>query len=440
MYSLEASILAAMALFICSNLVISQEHYDSARSSLGHFPRLPHEIGKGLYEKYFETYVEKEMAEKEGKKKLNDDDWRKHSPTFNHCVSFLKKFIARDYKLEFMLDIIQMDSCLGYLYEDHEYKSTDPKTSDDKKTLETLINDEKLKKIYEGTKFETLDFGGEKFLNNFFMFGLEPLVDDGKTNSCDQTTLVKAASLYGRGHDMLGDPNEDTYVDLLSDVVRRFGQKCFKELAESYSMAINFVKPDTRVLPNLKNLLPSPAREQLVKNNWPKKLMKVLQISTGNIHGHDNAIDFDKLQLFAYRLKEDDGVAKSSLSFYLEWYAKSKLKDPSSVMPVEASAAYNELKNDLCQDYISKDMVAWISLLSYPKFFGNMEWILFENDDPFYRENIRTMYLATFMCRYIDQTFATKTNDRYVVSFKHGSEYMSLWPMRPPPQGNEGSS
>lgn len=74
MNSIGASVVAslvAMVLLVCSNSVSSQEHYIPARLSLGHFPRLPQGIGKDLYQRYFEIYVEREMAEKEGKVKLN---------------------------------------------------------------------------------------------------------------------------------------------------------------------------------------------------------------------------------------------------------------------------------------------------------------------------------------------------------------------------------
>lgn len=424
MHSLEASLLTVIALLVCCNTSTSEEIpiNDPSRPEMGHIARLPRNEGHDLYRQYFRIFLMDELAEEDGLKRLYQNDWRNFSPTNNQCVKYLKSFIDDNYKLRELLDLIFLDSCLGYLFDDHQYRWTDQTNPAGKAMMESLVRDENLKRIYSGTKLEQLNFRGTKFFVELFEDTLS--MPSRKSMACN--TKIRVLTTYAQGRHFLGKPEEDTYVDLLSDAAKRIGQECFERLAKEMSEGSDFFILSSHTLPDPRNLLPSPARKQLVKYNWPKKLLNVLQTSMGLSSSAE--IDFDQLQLFAHQLKESDPQAQKQLISNLQKYVDSQH------VPV-TQAGYQKLKNSLCRDYVTDVSEIWIELLKYRDLFGDIERLLYQNPENCPTSKIRTMYLTTFMCRYINLTYATTSLSGYVIMFPEDlAQIMRIWPMSAPSQ------
>lgn len=450
MYPVAHPMFAALVLLaVIVGFDSSEGERDSARPRMGHLARIADNQGNDLFRLYFGMYFEKIIAKDYGKYKLDKNDWRTYSPRSEECTKYLKSFIGSNYELINMQNFVLLDACLGYLYDDNEFKWSDQTSDAGKQTIEALINDENLRKIYSETQIETIDSNGASVLKSTFEMFFHLLNKDYYYITCDKSWISMLVK-FADGRKYLGQhPEQDSYLRLLFSSVSRLGSKCFKQAAEKVSSDMQCNLRRAKMTSSGTNKISSNSeqqRQQLLADECPEKLMKVLQVVQGV--QVNSVINLNRIQRLGVGLERADAQAKKRFLNNLSAYANGDNLESTTYnnnLPIRESS-YDIMKNDLCKYYRSNNVIGddtWaelVKMLRHQDFFGRLDEVLF------YRENgnkvttnkraqrVRPVYMATFMCRYIDLTHAnidsTQGEPHYQIELaSDASELMRDWPM-----------
>lgn len=146
---------AIALLAIGSNASNQEENTDEfLRARLGHFHRMKDPRYLEIYEEYFKNVLKKRDKSLEA---ANVNQWVNVRPTAHTCLDYLQYFRVKKYTLQKPFDIILLDACLDWLYDQSDEKRFDVdqlgKTNTVK--LSNLAEDQTFKQIFASTQFKT---------------------------------------------------------------------------------------------------------------------------------------------------------------------------------------------------------------------------------------------------------------------------------------------
>lgn len=421
-----------------------------------------------LYRVYFRLFIEPTMTAKQlgQQSPLHDDDWRVYSPQNDQCVNFLKAFIVLGYKLINIEDFILMDACLGYLYDEHTYRWLDNQEEQAKLTINALARDNNLKKIYDGTLIDsTTDTDSLACLKSLLMNVMSLRIDDSNTN-CNKQWLEQYNNYANcRGVLKPSPKKSDTYIDLVSEIVKEMAVSCFyneieilkNEMEKWYQSEVG-----ARLAKGVKATLgfASEADKQTAKRHWPKKLMRVLQVVLDK--PVTSAIDLQYVRNMADGLRRHDVQMEQEFRRNLANYANKKITIKSdSFDDPDGTKRYSELMAKLCKPFRSPPLATvsseknneiqqqraydfngiiyqLVTMLFFDDYFG-LDDRIFISEIQVKNDTTWALYAADYMCRYIGLTVGRVNNKKeqssqlktsYDVEIAHNADVvMQLWPI-----------
>lgn len=427
------------------------------RIKMGHLSQVKPHLND-LYQKYFKIFLEPHYTDRYGRQ-LEPDDWRTYSPENSICVDYLKVFIAMGYRLRHIEELVLLDSCLGYLYDDHSFKWSDQKDDDIMKTINALIRHQQLKIIYEGTRIHLVaDVSATKCVRSLMVDSFS-LSERHITVDTEGSKWIRVFNNYADCRQGLGDPIKDTYMSLLDQVVRDLGKKSFNtqikvlndEVEKWYqneagSSITGFIKDALGCVSSKSVSAQSECR------HWPKKMMAVLQVvQSGAL---STKVDLIHLQNMAAHFKEGFRAEREkfteNLARYINSIANFKqiLSDGQSRRDPEGNGHYQNMIDNLCMPFRSLDTKD----KNYGKYFDFNRLIMqllimvvnkdfFQISEEAFTHNVQErgqlvapLYLATYWCRYMALTIGT-IHKRYGKKFyeakiaDNAEFYMQIWPV-----------
>lgn len=448
--------------------------YNFIRPRLGHFSR-----AEG-YLKIFEDYKANVLA-------LNDkqlatlgvNDWRNYRPTGELCVDFLMGFEEKDYTLVKPFEIIILDACLDWLYDDSREKKLDMDRFNEntKADNEKLSKDPELKKFYTTTKFkgdkipkELKDKLKEYFdrlmqihaenptkgCNGLYLAAYDDFIEDVYLGDCEDDDDCEYFGKYAKFNGIKKEP----YLNLIVDSTKQATKNCYSVVQKQMVAHMHQAYEDEPLSDSIKRKfkqINSSAAKQSTEKKWGREMMRILQLTSNK--GADDVVDLREVVKVLKGVKEDDEEIKESFTESVSAYATKELDTKDSAGDANGRARYGKAMRDLCKPYIDKqsflvrtggshlwtedptskrkpfeffELVYSLIRITNHMSFYKITKEKFEND--VIKNGWEALYMATYACQLISTTWGELSYDTNKAEFsvKLRKSYHDLiddWPI-----------
>lgn len=409
------------------------------RPRLGHFPDVEGYLQ--IYEDYFKHVVRKN----DNKFQVIDvNDWRNVRPEAQTCINFLQGFQVRAYKLNKPFEIIMLDACLFWLYDESDEKEFDLErfNSAAKKETKAIKKDAKLKDIFESTMFKE-DKIPKKLKQHIYEYLLKLMTvhSENPKNGCHSLWLEAYNDFIEDVY--LGDcededdclffnlegAEDDSYLNLIVDATKRASKNCYKVL-QTQMMGLMHAAYDEETMTGLYTKIKattSKVAKQSTSMRWSREMIRILQLITQT--DAETPVSLAKVTEVLNNLKQNDETEVERFTAAISEYASARVNLKDTTNDPEGRIRFGKLMTRLCRPYIDPQTflsqtggsTLWEDETGMKKPFefyhliyslirvSNHEAIFdvtkrqFEED--VLKNNWVALYLATFACQMISTTW-----------------------------------
>lgn len=426
-------------------------YYFDNRIRTGHMNEFPF---ADLYKNYVQVFIAPAHA---GTTEHQSDSYKNYAASAEVCFEFFKSFIANNYELEKIEKLVQLDACLGYLYDDeyvNRYHAIDKQRPLVAAKLDGYINDQKLKDIYQGTIIKTMDRQPQLCIANLLLRTIQ-IKQQFPDLACNNHH-IELLNIFGDCHKDIPANlrTEDTYISTLYKLVKSKGEECFEAEILATNEAIR-KKYKNNWWQRTKKW--SPLNRQIGARMWPQQVADLL-IAVEGINPKKDVINLREILAFAratweHNERPEDRNYVVNLLTNLSRYATKHIKLDKvpkkwAVQDEDGRVRYQQLINHLCEFFRSTDnedyydyatsFTRLVRMLNFPELF-DLDKKKF-TDDILNGYEIAPTYISVMMCNIISHTegfivneekkdTGKKTNKKvYRVVFNQNTKDMIRWP------------
>lgn len=424
------------------DIMEKEGHYFDMRVRTGHFNEYP-------YADLFKNYVQVFIAPAyKGTRVHETDSYKNYAASAEHCFNVFDQFRENDYELEKIEKLVELDSCLGYLYDDEyvtRYHAIDKARDIVNEKLDDYINDPQLKALYDGTKVHELEQDAKVCISELLLKTIQ-IKQQFPDLACNNHH-IELLNRFGDCHKTIPEDarTSDTYISTLYRLIKTKGKECFEHELLATNDAIR-----AKYSNNLWHRVPgwTPQSKQVSYRMWPEPMRKLLAAVQGA--KSDDLINLREILAFAkatYELKDKPENAKfvrnllTNLATYANKHVDLK-KVPKSFgsQDEDGRLRYVHMINNLCYFFRTTDVedtydyatafARLVHMLDFPELFDiNKKKFI---DTVINGYETAPTYTSIMMCNIISFTQGTiKRENRksaYQVTFKKDCKAMVKWP------------
>lgn len=376
------TLLAISIDFVKSTNRDSDNTFFHMRPRLGYFHKIDAYLK--IYEQYFSNVVQKLDKSMQN---VDINDWRNVRPTGEMCVNYLLGFQVKSYKLSKPYELILLDSCLDWLYDESSEKQFDLEkfNSATKEEFKMLSEDKKLKEIFESTSYKDNKIPKElteKIMD--YIMKLFKIYADNPRNGCHSLWLESyndfIEDVYLNNceedktciHFSYENSENDSYLNLIYEATRQASKNCYNVLQrqmaglmdEAYKQEASFYKKFKASTNKI--------AKQTDSMKLSREMIRILQLVTGS--EPEKPIRLADVSKDLLALKDNDENEIEKFTNAISKYAMQKVNINDSSDDPEGRARFGKAMTKLCKPYID------------PKFFlaqtgGSSLWQDEEEED-----------------------------------------------------------
>lgn len=452
---------ATFAVASAKNDIYQEEgHYHDHRPRTGHFNEYP-------FIDLYKNYVQVNTAPRyDGTLVHETDSYKNYAPAAEDCLSFFRTFESNGYALEKLEELVKLDACLGYLYDDvyvKTYHAIDNQRQSVKGELQKWIDDKNLRALYTGSTIkETLDADAKKCVANLLLRTVQ-LKHQYKSRACNNHH-IELLNKFGDCHKTIPESlrETDTYIQILYDLIRLKGRECFMAEIDSTNAAIRhehvtqkyYAKVGLRHIGKMINKWNKEVAQQTQRRLWVSQLQELF-VAVQDLSGPYKTKGYNlrevySLALAVFRRKDhpEDQQYVNVLLTNLGRYATRKInleKVDERVQDEDGTMRYRGLVNKLCQYFRTTDSEEFydfatsfarlVRMTEFPELYGIsldrfFRWIVNGREvSPTYASVIMCNIMANTQGRIVsDPKSANGNNKIYQVTF-NANPHITQWPL-----------